>query len=248
MDADSHPHLVEVAAALKEITARITSADALPQVVDDLIQTTATLLPTDIRCAVTLVRQGTPAFFSGAGLAEQVVDELRGTNEDGPCLEAIRTRTIVANHDLTVGDRWPQWSRVAVEHGVRAVLSYPFDVDAPMLGALGLYCGRPGAFDRHIPILAMLIADHAAMLLRIRLRQSTQDDLLAQVHNAPADGACLDRAIGIVMAQRGCPPEQALRHLHDAATHLGVGVAAVAERLVRTVADRGAATPVRAGG
>ena len=44
------------------------------------------------------------------------------------------------------------------------------------------------------------------------------------------------------MAQRGCPPEQALRHLHDASTHLGVGLPAVAERLVRSVCDRGSAT------
>ncbi len=48
----------------------------------------------------------------------------------------------------------------------------------------------------------------------------------------------MERAIGIVMAQRGCPPDQALRHLHEAATQLGVGLPAVAERLVRTVGSR----------
>jgi AmiR/NasT family two-component response regulator len=88
----------------------------------------------------------------------------------------------------------------------------------------------------------MLVADHASLLLRVRMRQLTQEERLSQFTETQAGDPSIERAIGIIMAQRGCPPEQALRHLHDAATQLGVGLPAVAERLVRTVSDRGAAT------
>jgi hypothetical protein len=145
------------------------------------------------------------------------------------------------SQDLCAEQRWPQWSAKALEHGVRAVLSYPFDVDALMLGALNLYGERAHAFTSDVPILAVLVADHASLLLRVRLRQLTQEEMLAQVSEVQTGDAMVERAIGIVMAQRGCRPDQALRHLHDAATHLGVGLPAVAERLVQTVSERGGA-------
>jgi transcriptional regulator with GAF, ATPase, and Fis domain len=236
VDLGSGPHLVEIVAALKEITARVSSASALPEAVDDLLKVTTDLLPGPVQCGVTLISQGEPATFTANGLPAELLDEAQHCDGDGPCMEAVRTRDIVTSHDLAAETRWPVWSATAQRHGIRAVLSYPFDVDPSILGALNLYADQ--AFGEEVPILAMLVADHASLLLRVRLRQLTQDQLLAQVSDVAAGDTAVERAIGIVMAQRGCPPEQALRHLHEAATHLGVGIPALAQRLVRTVADR----------
>ena len=61
------------------------------------------------------------------------------------------------------------------------------------------------------------------------------------VHDQPDERAL--GALGIVLVKLGDPfgAEQALRHLHEAATHLGVGLPVVAERLVRTVTERAGA-------
>ena len=245
MELDSQPHLVEIVAGLKEITARITSAADLPEAVDDMLRVITNLLPGHIQCGVTLIGHGEPATFAAAsGLLPKVLDEAAHADGQGPCMEAIRTREIVFCQDVAGEDRWPVWSELARRHGVHSVLSYPFDVDGPMLGALNLYADRPAAITDDVPIIAMLVADHASLLLRVLLRQSSQYELLAQVRTAQLGDASVERAIGIVMAQRGCPPDQALRHLHDAATHLGVGLAVVAERLVRTVSDRGTTSGV----
>jgi len=240
VDVDSKPHLVEIVAALKEITARITSATALPDAIDDLLKVTADILPGHVQCGVTLISEGEPATFAATGLAPEVLDEAKHADGDGPCMEAVRTRDIVMSQSLGDDKRWPVWSAAARRHGVQSVLSYPFDVDELVLGALNLYADRPHAFTDEVPIIAMLVADHASLLLRVRMRQLTQEELLARMSEVQAGDAAVERAIGIVMAQRGCAPEQALRQLHDAATHLGVGLPAVAERLVRTVGDRGA--------
>jgi AmiR/NasT family two-component response regulator len=123
------------------------------------------------------------------------------------------------------------------------VLSYPFDVDPLTLGAINLYAERPNSLSDDVPAIAMLVADHASLLLSVRRHQLVQEDALARAElDRAADEVMIERAVGIVMAQRGCPPEQALRHLHDAANHLGVGLTGVAERLVLTVATR-TATP-----
>ncbi|HEX6870331.1 MAG TPA: GAF and ANTAR domain-containing protein, partial [Micromonosporaceae bacterium] len=234
---DSQPHLVEIVAALKEITARITAAQALPEAVDDLLKVTGDLLPGHVQCGVTLISQGEPATFAATTLPAEVLDEVRHADGEGPVLEAIRTRDVVLSQDLATEDRWPVWCGRARRHGVHGVLSYPFDVDTLTLGALNLYADRPEAFVDEVPIIAMLVADHASLLLRMRLRQFIQDELLVKAETGTGD-VTVERAIGIIMAQRGCAPDQALRHLHDAATHLGVSVAAVADRLVRTVSDR----------
>jgi GAF domain/ANTAR domain len=240
VDGNSGPHLVEIVAALKEITARITSAAALPEAVADLLKITTDVVPGHVQCGVTLITQGEPATFAATGLPAEVLDESQHADGDGPCMAAVRSRDIVLSQDLARETRWPAWTPIARRFGIASVLSYPFDVDPLMLGALNLYSDQPGAFVDDVPIVAMLVADHASLLLRVRLRQLTQEELLAQVSDVRAGDTAVERAIGILMAQRGCPADQALRHLHEAATQLGIGLPAVAERLVRTVANRAA--------
>jgi GAF domain/ANTAR domain len=233
VNVDSQPHLVEIVAALKEITASITSAPALPEAVDDLVKATASILPPGVACAVTVISEGEPAAHTGGAVAVEIFDETRHAGGEGPALEAIRTRGIIASPDLTVEPRWQRWTAQALDRGVRAVLAYPFDVDGLTLGALTLYSPIAHAIERDVAVLAMLVADHASLLLRSRGRASNP---------VGPDGVSVQRAVGIVMAQRGCPPDQALRHLHEAATQLGVGLDVIAQRLVHTVADRGVAS------
>jgi hypothetical protein len=236
VDLDSKSHLVEIVATLKEVTALITAAEGLPEAADGLAKAIGDVLPPHVRCGVTLICEGMPALYACAELPEEVLDETGNCDGDGPCLSAIRARDIVISHDLAADDRWPAWTALARGQGIRSVLSYPFDVDTLSLGAINLYADRANGLGDDTPIVAMLIADHASLLLRVRRQRFLQDDQMARV----ADGdSVVQRAIGIVMAQRGCPPEQALGHLHEAATHLGTGLEAVAHRLVQTVAERG---------
>lgn len=235
---ETQPHLVEIVAVLKEITARVTSADTLRQALDDVLQATAQVLPAHFNCGVTVIAQGQPATFASSGPHREVIDEIQFANGEGPCMEAIRTRTMVISDDLSTEPRWPAWTRHARDHDVQAVMSYPFDVDGPMLGGFNIYSTKSDPFVDDSAIIAMLVAEHAGLLLGVRLRQAGLEDLLAQVRTDPSADPSVERAVGIVMAQRGCTPERALHHLHEAAGNLGVGLADVAERLVSTVGTR----------
>jgi ANTAR domain/GAF domain len=237
VDLAKRAHLVEIVAALKEITAFTTTANSLPEAVEGLAKSLGDILPGDVRCGVTVVSEGTPAVFASAGVPDEILDETRYEGH-GPCLNAIRTRDIVLRQELSGPGPWPAWSAAAHRHGIRGVLCYPFDVDTLTLGAISLYAERPDALTDDVPVVAMLVADHAGLLLRVRRQQVSQEELVARSIQAGAADAVVERAIGIVMAQRGCSPEQALRHLQDAATHLGVEVTEVAQRLVQTITNR----------
>ena len=241
MDLDKKSHLVEIVATLKEVTALITAASALHDAADGLAKAVSAILPTSIRCGVTLVSEGTPAILASADLPDEVLDETLHSDGDGPCMEAIRARDIVVSQNLGTESRWPTWTGLARRHGIGGVLCYPFDVDTFTLGAINLYSDQVSGLADDVPIIAMLVADHASLLLRVRREQFVRDDQLSRALEGALGEAVVERAIGIVMAQRGCPPDQALRHLHDAATNLGVGLPAVAERLVQTVSERGTA-------
>lgn len=243
MDVENQPHLVEIVAALKEITAKITSASTMSDAVHDLTKVVAGILPSHIQCGVMMIGQGEPATFASAATPLELMDESKHADGDGPSVEAIRSRDIVLSQDLDHETRWPAWTALARKHGIASILSYPFDVDTLTLGALNLYAETPSAFIGDLPILGMLVADHASLLLRVRLRQFSQEHLMARVSDTPTGEVTIERAVGIVMAQRGCPPDQALRHLHEAAIHLGVELPAVAARLVQTVADRAGPPP-----
>jgi hypothetical protein len=240
VDLDNKSHLVEIVATLKEVTALISSATGLPDAAEGLAKAMSDIMPAHIRCGVTLICEGTPSVLaSSSAVADEVLDETISCAGDGPCLSAIRARDIIVSHDLAAEKRWPVWTRLARQHGFSAVLCYPFDVDTYTLGSVNLYAEKVRSLNGDVPIVAMLVADHASLLLKVRRQQFLQDEQLLRAMAATEGDAAVERAVGIVMAQRGCPPEQALRHLHDAATHLGADLAAVAQRLVHTVAERG---------
>src|SRR5262245_37458807 len=99
VNLDSEPHLVEIVAALKEITARITTASDVSEAVEDMLKVTAQMLPEHLQCGVTLIGHGEPAIFAASSLLPKALDEQQ-THGVGPCMEAIRTRAIVICQDV----------------------------------------------------------------------------------------------------------------------------------------------------
>jgi AmiR/NasT family two-component response regulator len=62
--------------------------------------------------------------------------------------------------------------------------------------------------------------------------------LLGELHRREAltEGAAVDRAVGVIIAQRGCGVQEAYRILQDSAQRLGLDRLTVAERLVAAAA------------
>ncbi|GAA2352626.1 GAF and ANTAR domain-containing protein [Dactylosporangium salmoneum] len=234
-------HTVEIAAVLRQLTARLIASDDLDEALEDLVETAADLVDGASWCAVTLVRSGGPSTAAASsGLPDSLLD-MQYDSGSGPSMEAIRTRDLILADDLAADDRWPQWRTRALAAGVKAVLAVAVDIDEQVIGALTVYSAEPGRFTTDVGLAAMLVAEHAGLLLSAVLDRGRRAGAHAELREALVDGETVNRAVGIMMVQRACSANAALDVLRSTAQRLDLPLTTVAARLVQTVERR--ATP-----
>jgi GAF domain-containing protein len=230
-----------ILAVLRQLTAQLIASDDLDEALCHLVDTAAGLVDGEAWCGVTLVRTGEPGTAAASpGLPAKIDDEQYATG-DGPSMQAMSTRQTVMSRDLRTETRWPQWRERARAGGVFGVLAVPVDVDEQVIGALSLYTADPDRLTPDHGLTAMLVAEHAGLLLAAVLDRSRLTSLAAELVEALGDGEMVNRAIGIVMAQRACTAEAALDVLRETAARLRLPLWTVAERLVDTITSRASA-------
>jgi hypothetical protein len=221
----ANPHPLEVAGLLHELSALLLSADGFGPALDRLVAFTAGVLPGVVRCSVALIGEGGPLRRSGHGRAGEAFDDLQYATGTGPGLEATRTRALVTASNLPEDPRWPSLTAAARTEDVHAVAAIPLDVPRAEVGALSLYYDRPGGPRPDQVLTAMALANQAEVLLGELGRRE-----------ARSEGATVDRAVGVIIAQRGCGVQEAYEVLRDTAQRLGMDRRAVADRLITAVA------------
>ncbi|MEV0002799.1 GAF and ANTAR domain-containing protein [Micromonospora sp. NPDC050980] len=226
--------VLETAALLRELTAGLIAVADFDEALDRLVRIARDAVPGVGCCGFTALRAGEPAGVAASDPHRAELDDLRH-GPDTPALSAIRRREMVIAGGLADEMRWPAWRARARALGVHGVISAPVDVDEQVIGAINLYTQVPEALTPSHQLTAMLLAEHAGLLLaavRDRERASARADRL--------DGALLaegvvGQAVGVIMAQRGCAAPEALDVLRTAASSLDIPLREVAERLVLTV-------------
>ena len=223
------PHPVELAGLLHEVTVRLLSADTLPRALERLTAVGVGSLPGAVRCSVALIAEGGPLLTAASGEPGETFDQQQYDVSTGPGLDAARTRTLVTSGDLATGDRWPHLREAARTGGVAAVAAIPIDVQRTAVGALSVYLGVPGEPGPELLVTAMALASQAEVLLGELGRRE-----------ALTEGAEVDRAVGVIIAQRGCGVHEAYAILQESAQRLGLDRRVVAERLVAAAARNAA--------
>jgi hypothetical protein len=221
------PHPVELAGLLHELSALLLSADDLPQALHRLAAFTAGAVPGARRCSVVLIGERAPLTVAASGPHAQAFDDLQYATGQGPGLDAARTRTLVTAHDVARDPRWPELSDCARAEGLHAVAAIPLDVQRSWVGALSLYARRGEGIGPDLLLTAMALVGQAEVLLGEHRRRA-----------ALGEGATVDRAAGVIIAQRGCGVHEAYDVLEDTANRLGLDRHTVADRLVVAAASR----------
>ncbi|WP_345028621.1 GAF domain-containing protein [Kutzneria kofuensis] len=142
-----------------------------------------------------------------------VLPDTQFTLGEGPCLDAYRTCEVVAVSDLEQLDpsRWPGFSVVALEAGVRSVTSIPLQACGAAIGSLDLTWGTPAVLaDDALTdlLLAAEVATNAILLLQSS--SDGQDQLAGLLGDDGRGSMAVHQATGFLSSQLDITLDDAL--------------------------------------
>jgi hypothetical protein len=145
----------------------------------------------------------------------ELIEQLQYDLGEGPCVDAYQNDRPVLEPDLARPHtpRWPAFTGPAVEAGARAVFGFPLQVGAARLGALNLYCERPGPLtdDQHADALVM--AEIAAQAVLVLQADAPTGRLAGELEAGSDFHYVVHQAAGMVAAQLETSVGQALIRL-----------------------------------
>jgi len=163
-----------------------------------------------------------------------LIEHLQYALGEGPCVDAYLQDRPVLEPDLAEPGtpRWLAFAGPAIAAGVRAVFGFPLHVGAVRLGALNLYCDRPGPLtdDQHADALVM--ADVAAQAVLVLQANAPPGKLTVELEANADFQYVVHQASGMVAAQLDVSVGQALIRLRAHAFCSDRPLAAVADDVV----------------
>ncbi len=183
---------------------------------------------------ITVVHRGEPVTVAFSSEVAALNDELQYTEDAGPCLQALRSRSVVECRDLASELRWGRYPAAALDCGMRSVLSLPMDAAEAGHGALNLYSRTASGFDDGSRHVMLEFADITADVVAASARTDPIPGAARQWHEALAHRTAVAQAVGILMARHRCGREEAFRLLLDSGREHGEDVYAAAARIGST--------------
>ncbi len=163
-----------------------------------------------------------------------LIEELQYTLGEGPCIDAHRLRAAVVEPDLAdpTTARWAEFSRSAVDAGVRAVFGFPMSIGDVHVGALNLYRDRPGPLSDNQHADAVVLASVAARSIIGMQADAPPGDLAPKLEASGNFRFVVHQAAGMVAVQLEVPVAEALLRLRARAFSSGRLVSEVADDVV----------------
>lgn len=183
-------------------------------------------------CSVTVARDGRSATVASSGGFPLGLDELQYASGQGPCVTALRINRAVQAQDLAHEDRWPAYTKAALDMGIRSALAVPIALEPGARGALNCYAEQAGALGEEARASAEAFADLASSSIRLAVRLETERDRSSDLAAALESRTAINLAAGVIMAQSGCGQEQAVEILRRAAASRSVKLRDVASQIL----------------
>jgi GAF domain-containing protein len=184
--------------------------------------------------SVTIVRDGGAVTVAASGRLALELDETQYRLGAGPCLQAATTGRQVEVVDTLTEDRWTEFSRTAVDHGCRSVLSFPLPAAEQLTGGLNLYSTAPGVVDDGTRRTVERFTTYAVVAVSNMYLYRTAAERAEHLAAALDSRAVIDQAKGILMERFRMTADQAFQALAKVSMETNIKVREVAERFVAT--------------
>lgn len=185
----------ELALRMAELARVVASPLSVVKVLAEVSSAAIELIPGADAAGVLLIGKGGKFDSVGgtSGLPEEL-DVLQMKHEEGPCLEAAIDELIVRSDDFHTEQRWPHYTRDAMELGVRSGLSFKLYTADATAGALNLFGFQPNVFDGEAEAIGSVLAAHAAAaIVASRHGEHLESALLSRDVIGQAKGVIMER-------------------------------------------------------
>ncbi|ANN21633.1 ANTAR domain-containing protein [Amycolatopsis orientalis] len=220
----------DTTSALRELTESIRLDESRDELLARVAKKVIGLLPQADAATVTLYEDNDPSTVAATDESLLPLDKAQYSADEGPCLTAASSGTIVRTRLETAAGRWPDFAAAAEQLGVRTSLSCPLFVPdeghgfkrrdtEPLSGALNIWSYTENAFD---PVESALIAMFTSAISVIILTASRWAAAEKQAETLVAALETRDTiatAKGIVMARLELNADEAFRWLTEASQH-----------------------------
>lgn len=195
-----------------------------------------------VLCGIILERPKKNSVVASSCPEAQRMDEVQAGFDEGPCLEALRTGSLIHVSDIRTETRWPKYMAAVREHRVRSVLAIPLDLGGGAVAAMNFYAEEQGSFDADEVATVKLYAGLAEKVLLVAVRTAKHADAAHHRQAAMESRTSIDIAIGIVMAQNRCSRDDAFAILQRASSHRNIKLREIAEHVVASIGHGSPAT------
>ena len=191
--------------------------------------------PADL-AGITLLVEGRPRTGVFTDPASPEIAATQYETGNGPCLSAFRDDQIYRVDDTAASGPWPEFRRAAADHGIVATMSIPVSARSESIGALNLYSSTGPFSDGHVEQTQLFAQQAAVVLVNAHVYWDARE-LNEGLQNAMRSRAAIERAVGILMAQSRCSPEDAFQLLVRASQRENRKLRDIAADMVERVAS-----------
>jgi GAF domain-containing protein len=222
-----------------DVTGLLLDTETLEGFLQSMAQAAIQRVPGTAGCGITLERAGRPLTVASVGSGALELDEAQYGQDDGPCLQALRTGHEVSVPDLADEKRWWPYPAFAVAQGVRSSLSLPIAAHTHTAGALNLYAAGPHAFAETDLGALRALADRATGGIALAQRIADAQEIAADLNTALRSRAVIDQAIGVIMGQQRCGREEAFGLLRAASQDRNIKLRDLCADMISRFTDTG---------
>lgn len=219
-----HDLAVRMAALAREVAVPVAIDDVLRGVTDAVLE----LVPGAEYAGLLLLGKG--------GKYETLVptddlmyklDAMQISTGQGPCVEAAIDDLIVRTDDFEQEVRWPEYSKLVVDIGIRSALSFKLYTAQRNAGALNIFSSEVKAFDAEAEAIGSVLAAHAAAAI-VASRQEEQ------LQSALSSRDLIGQAKGIIMERYNVDAVRAFEMLRELSQSENVKLVDIAKQVIDT--------------
>ncbi len=153
-----------------ELALDLHEEESLHETIDTVLDFTRSALAVDYAGVLLIRAEGK---IETAAATDPIVAELDAVQMElgqGPDVTIVSDVLSVIVPDTRVERRWPDWAQRVADAGILSMMGVRIYTHRAVVGSLNVYSSRPDAFDTEDQEVAHVLARHAAVALRSRLK------------------------------------------------------------------------------